>query len=56
VPLGLAFGARAGDKGGDANVGVWARSPAGYAWLERFLDVPRFKQLVAEAEPLTVRR
>jgi Acyclic terpene utilisation family protein AtuA len=56
VPLGLAFGARAGDKGGDANVGVWARSAAGYAWLERFLDVPRFKQLVVEAEPLTVHR
>src|SRR6266542_1090015 len=56
APLGLAFGARSGDKGGDANVGVWARSAAGYAWLERFLDVPRFKQLVAEAEPLTVRR
>jgi len=56
VPLGLAFGARSGDKGGDANVGIWARSAAGYAWLERFLDVPRFKQLVAEAEKLTVRR
>jgi hypothetical protein len=56
VPLGLVFGARSGDKGGDANVGVWARSAAGYAWLERFLDVERFKQLVAEAEPLTVQR
>jgi Acyclic terpene utilisation family protein AtuA len=56
VPLGLAFGARSGDKGGDANVGVWARSAAGYAWLERFLDVGRFKQLVPEAGPLAVRR
>lgn len=56
APLGLAFGARSGDKGGDANVGVWARSPDGYAWLERFLDVPQFKRLVAEALPLTVRR
>jgi len=56
APLGLAFGARSGDKGGDANVGVWARSPAAYAWLERFLDVPRFEQLVPEAGPLTVRR
>jgi hypothetical protein len=56
VPLGLVFGARSGDKGGDANVGVWARSAAGYAWLERFLDVGRFKQLVPEAWPLAVRR
>ena len=32
-PLGLHFGARSGDKGGNANVGVWATSPGGYAWL-----------------------
>ena len=29
VPLGDVFGARSGDKGGNANVGVWARSDAG---------------------------
>ena len=28
-------GARSGDKGGNANVGVWARTTRGYAWLER---------------------
>ena len=26
-------GARSGDKGGNANVGLWARDDAGYAWL-----------------------
>lgn len=56
MPLGRAFGARSGDKGGDANVGVWARSDAGYAWLAEFLTVERFKELVPEAEPLEVRR
>jgi hypothetical protein len=56
VPLGRAFGARSGDKGGNANVGVWARSPAGYAWLAATLTVARFKQLVPEAAPLEVRR
>jgi len=56
APLGSAFGARSGDKGGNANVGVWARSPAGYAWLERFLDVERFRELVPEAAALEVRR
>jgi hypothetical protein len=49
VPLGLAFGARSGDKGGDANVGVWARSSEAYAWLAHFLTVDRFKELVPEA-------
>ena len=31
--LGEHFGARSGDKGGNANVGIWARDDAGYAWL-----------------------
>ncbi len=56
VPLGAAFGARSGDKGGDANVGVWARGPEGYAWLARHLDADRFKALVPEAAGLQVRR
>lgn len=56
LPLGLAFGARSGDKGGNANVGVWARDRAGYAWLAEFLTVERFKQLIPEAAPLEVRR
>jgi hypothetical protein len=56
VPLGAIFGARSGDKGGNANVGVWAPSESAYAWLERFLTVERFKDLIAEARPLEVRR
>ena len=56
VPLGAVFGARSGDKGGDANVGVWAREPLGYAWLAEFLTADRLKELVPEAASLTVRR
>ena len=39
APLGTVVGARSGDKGGDANLGVWARTDAGYAWLRGFLTV-----------------
>ena len=56
APLGRVFGARSGDKGGDANVGVWARDDAGYAWLAGNLTVERFKELVPEAAALEVRR
>ena len=56
LALGAVFGARSGDKGGDANVGVWARGPLGYAWLAGFLTADRLKELVPEAAPLTVRR
>ena len=54
--LGLVFGARSGDKGGNANVGLWARTPEAYAWLDQFLTIERLKQLLPEARPLEVRR
>lgn len=56
LPLGTVFGARSGDKGGNANVGIWARSGAGYAWLEQYLTVERFKELISEARTLPVQR
>ncbi|MBY0276675.1 DUF1446 domain-containing protein [Candidatus Binatia bacterium] len=55
-PLGTLFGARSGDKGGNANVGVWARTPEAYAWLREHLDVARFRVLVPDAARLEVRR
>ena len=54
--LGAIFGARSGDKGGNANVGIWARDEAGYAWLASYLTIERFKQLMPEAAHLEVRR
>jgi hypothetical protein len=56
VPLGTAFGARSGDKGGNANVAVWARSDAGHAWLVDFLTVAELRRLIPEAAELKVRR
>lgn len=56
VPLGTLFGARSGDKGGNANVGVWARDLASYAWLEEYLTAERFRQLVPETIGLEIRR
>jgi hypothetical protein len=56
TPLGRLFGARSGDKGGNANVGVWARDARGYAWLEKHLTADRFRELVPEAAELEVRR
>jgi len=55
-PLGTICGARSGDKGGNANVGLWARTPAAYAWLERYLTVEKFRKLLPEAATLPVER
>ena len=49
VPLGSIAGARSGDKGGDANVGVWVRTDARYEWLRTELTVARLKELLPEA-------
>jgi hypothetical protein len=56
VPLGALVGARSGDKGADANLGVWARGDAGYGWLRGFLTTERLKELLPEAAPLPVQR
>jgi len=56
IPLGRLCGARSGDKGGNANVGLWATSPARYAWLRQYLTTDRFKELLTEAADLHVDR
>ncbi|MFE7455767.1 acyclic terpene utilization AtuA family protein [Streptomyces sp. NPDC057554] len=56
APLGLVAGARSGDKGGDANVGVWVRDDAAWRWLAHELTVERFKELLPETADLTVVR
>ncbi|HEY8081733.1 MAG TPA: acyclic terpene utilization AtuA family protein [Acidimicrobiales bacterium] len=55
-PLGDVCGARSGDKGGNANVGLWTMTDEAYDWLAATLTVERFKALVAEAADLEVRR
>ncbi|WP_236067997.1 acyclic terpene utilization AtuA family protein [Streptomyces brasiliscabiei] len=56
APLGLVAGARSGDKGGDANVGVWARTDEAWRWLAHELTVDRFRELIPESRTLTVTR
>ena len=56
VPLGRLCGARSGDKGGNANVGFWARDPAAYPWLRSYLTVERLRALLPEAAGLEISR
>jgi hypothetical protein len=56
APLGLICGARSGDKGGNANVGLWTRTDDEYAWLRSYLTTQRFRQLLPEADGLPVER
>jgi hypothetical protein len=56
APLGRVVGARSGDKGGNANLGVFARSDLAWAWLDRFLTVERLQVLLPEIADLAVDR
>jgi len=56
VPLGTVVGARSGDKGGMANVGVWARDEAGWPWLASTLTVELLRELLPEAAALPIER
>ncbi|MFF2144565.1 acyclic terpene utilization AtuA family protein [Kitasatospora sp. NPDC058190] len=56
APLGLVAGARSGDKGGDANLGVWARGEDGWRWLAHTLTVDKLRELLPETAGLTVTR
>ncbi|MFM7535966.1 MAG: acyclic terpene utilization AtuA family protein [Acidimicrobiales bacterium] len=49
APLGRIIGARSGDKGGNANAGLFARSAAAYAWLASFLTADKIRELYPEA-------
>jgi hypothetical protein len=55
-PLGAICGARSGDKGGNANLGVWVRSADAYHWLDEFLSVERLRELLPETRDLDVDR
>ncbi len=56
VSLGTVAGARSGDKGGDANVGVWVREERAWSWLASTLTVDKLRELLPEAARLPVAR
>ena len=56
VYLGSLFAARSGDKGGNANLGIWGKTPETYAFLKEFLTVEKLKELMPEARPYEVIR
>jgi hypothetical protein len=56
VELGRLFGARSGDKGGNANLGVWARHTKAYGFLVQFLTTDKLIELLPDLGPFPVER
>lgn len=49
APLGLVAGARSGDKGGDANIGLWVRSDDAWPWLLATVTPDRVRAWIPQA-------
>ncbi len=56
VPLGLVLGARSGDKGADANLGIWVRGETAWRWLATTLTADLLRELLPETAGLRVTR
>ena len=58
APLGSVAGARSGDKGGSANIGVWARDGRAdiWRWLAHELTTDTLRQLLPETDELRITR
>jgi len=56
APLGKLFAARSGDKGGNANLGIWGKTPEAFAFLQDFLSVEKLKALMPDMAAYTIER
>jgi len=56
LPLGSIAGARSGDKGGGANIGLWVRTEDQWRWLADTLTVETVRELLPEADGLPITR
>ncbi|MHB1710358.1 MAG: acyclic terpene utilization AtuA family protein [Acidimicrobiales bacterium] len=54
--IGLVVGARSGDKGGTANLGVFARSGEAWAWIDDLLTTDKLAELLPEVAGLDIHR
>lgn len=56
APLGRVYATRSGDKGGNANLGIWGKTPESYAFLKEFLTIEKLKELLADVAEYDIER
>jgi len=56
IPFGRIFATRSGDKGGNANLGVWGKTPEAYAFLKEFLTTVKLKELLKDMSSYEIER
>lgn len=48
IPLGRVYATRSGDKGGNANLGVWGKTPEAFSYLREYLTTEKLKELLPD--------
>ena len=56
INFGDIYGTRSGDKGGCANLGVWAKNSKSFAFLIRYLSVDKLKELLPDLRDFSIDR
>ncbi len=56
IPFGRLFATRSGDKGGNANLGVWAKTPMAFAFLREFLTTEKLRDLLKDLKDYDIER
>ena len=56
IHFGRLFGTRSGDKGGCANLGIWAKTEESYAFLYDFLTLNKLKELLPDLAQYQIER
>ena len=56
IPFGRIYATRSGDKGGNANLGVWGKTAESYAFLREFLTTAKLKELLKDMSGYEIER
>ncbi len=56
IPLGRIYATRSGDKGGNANLGIWGKTEESYVYLKSFLTTKKLKELLPDMSSFEIDR
>ena len=56
IYFGDLYGTRSGDKGGCANIGVWAKNSKSFAFLSKYLSEEKLKELLPDLKGFKIER
>ena len=56
IPLGRIIGARSGDKGGCANLGIWTKTNEAYSFIYHYLTVKQLRKLLPDLNDYVIER